>query len=158
MMQYLTDGPLYWDRATRLNGWTAQQTYGAIVSFSGVVRADCHNGRTVIAIEYDAYRQMAERQIQHLVAEAQVCWPLEAIQIQHRVGRVDAGQLSVAIVVASGHRADAYAASIFLLEGIKHQVPIWKRECYDDGTSQWARRIQERVVPSDTLGVVHAHV
>ena len=107
------------------------------------------------ALYYDAYRAMAERQIQHLATEAQARWALDALQIQHRVGRVDVGQLSVFIAVAAQHRAEAYAASAFLIEGIKHQVPIWKRECYDDGTSQWAMCTRERVLPA---GVVHAQV
>ncbi len=158
-MRYLTDALLSWDRVASLSRWTAQHACGAVVTFVGIVRADCHGSRTVSALYYDAYREMAERQIQHLVTEAQARWPLDALQIQHRVGRVEVGQLSVVIAVASQHRAEAYAASAFLIDGIKHQAPIWKRELYDDDSSQWVKCIEEeRVVPAESFGAVHAHV
>ena len=110
---------------------------GAVVSFVGVVRRDRHGARTVDAIEYDAYIEMAERQIGQLVAQARARWPLGGVRIRHRIGTVPAGQISVVVAVTAGHRAEAYAASRMLIEGIKQQVPIWKREVYDDGTSRW---------------------
>ena len=158
-MRHLTEAMLLWDWVAALNRRTAQSGCGAVVTFVGVVRADGHESRTVRALYYEADREMAERQIQRLVTEARARWPLDAVQIRHRVGQVDVGQLSVVIVVASRRRADAYAASAFLIDGIKHQAPIWKRELYDDGSSQWVTCMEaERVVSAESFGAAHAHV
>jgi molybdopterin synthase catalytic subunit len=129
-----------------------------VVTFVGVVRADRHGSRVVAAIDYDAYVEMAERQMRRLAAEARDRWLVEAPRLRHCVGRVDAGQPSVAIVAAAAHRAEAYAACAFLIEGVKHRVPIWKRELYDDGTSQWAMCPQTPVTSADHSGAIYAHV
>ena len=123
----------------------------------GVVRPDARPGRTVRALDYDAYPLMAERQLDQLVDMAKTRWPLDAVHLQHRLGVVEVGQISVVVVVAAPHRAEAYAASQFLIEQLKHRVPIWKRELYDDGTSQWVPCPSE--VPDDRiLEAVDAHV
>ena len=111
---------------------------GALVTFVGVVRADACAGRVVRALDYEAHPDMAEQQFDRLVDEAKRRWPLDAVRIQHRLGIVEAGEASVVVAVAAPHRAEAYAASQFLIEGLKREVPIWKRELYDDGTSRWA--------------------
>lgn len=134
----MTTVPIARDRIAYFEQLAAQHGCGAVVTFVGIVRADREGGRTVKALSYEAYVEMAECQIDRLVAEVQARWPLEAVQIQHRLGFVEVGQIGVVIVVAAQHRAEAYAASRFLMEGIKHQVPIWKREFYSDGTSRWA--------------------
>ena len=113
----------------------AQDRVGAVVAFTGLVRADRQGSRIVTALDYEAYIPMAERQIQRLVDQAQARWSLEAVYIQHRIGLVETGQISVVVIVAASHRAEAYAASQFLIEGIKHEVPMWKHECYDDAAA-----------------------
>ena len=110
---------------------------GALVTFVGIVRADACAGQRVRALDYEAHREMAERQLGRLVDEAKRRWPLDTVRIQHRLGIVEAGEASVVVAVAAPHRAEAYAASQFLIEHLKREVPIWKRELYDDGTSQW---------------------
>ncbi len=137
-MRYLTRGVISLDRVTLREPHAVPGAYGAVVTFVGIVRADPSNGRTVRALSYEACVDMAEQEMARLVAAATPRWPLEAIQIQHRLGMVELGQMSVAIVVAAKHREAAYAASQFLMTQIKRQVPIWKCEHYDDGTSQWA--------------------
>lgn len=136
-MRYLTTAPISWDRVTYLNRWASRDGCGAGVTFVGVVRADRDGHRAVRALLYEAYPEMAEPFIHRLVTEAQARWSLEDVQVQHRLGLVEVGQISVVVVVAAQHRAQAYAASQFLIEQIKHDVPIWKREQYDDGTCQW---------------------
>ena len=110
---------------------------GALVTFVGIVRADVCAGRRVRALDYEAHREMAERQLERLVDATKQRWPLDTVRIQHRLGIVEAGEASVVVAVAAPHRAEAYAASQFLIEQLKRDVPIWKRELYDDGTSRW---------------------
>lgn len=157
-MAYLTTAPISWDRVAYLDRWVSHGGCGAVVTFVGVVRADRDGHRTVRALFYDAYARMAESLIGRLVEEARARWALDGAQIQHRVGLVEVGQISVVVVVAARHRAEAYAASQLLIEGIKHQAPIWKREFYDDGTSQWTMCSPAVVVPADPLGDMHAYV
>ena len=136
-MAYLTTAPISWDRVAYLNRWVSHGGCGAVVTFIGVVRADRDGRHVVRALFYEAYPEMAEPLIHQLVNETRARWSLEGVQVQHRLGLVEIGQISVVVVVATQHRAQAYAASQFLIDGIKHEVPIWKREQYEDGTPQW---------------------
>ena len=153
-MKYLTTGLISWDRIAYLEKWAVQQGCGAVVSFVGIVRPDRSGSRQVRILYYEAYPEMAERKLNHLASAAKARWLLEGVQIQHRIGFVEAGEVSLAVVVSAQHRLEAYAASEFLVEQIKHEVPIWKRELYDDGASQWV------VCAPGALHVmdVHAHL
>ena len=96
-------------------------------------------GRKVLYLEYEAYEEMAERLLQELIQRAFAAWPLEEVRLLHRLGRVELGEIAVAIDVRSAHRDEAYQASRFLIEEIKHKVPIWKKEYFADGTSEWSK-------------------
>jgi molybdopterin synthase catalytic subunit len=157
-MRFLTTLPISWDRVAYLNRWASRDGCGAAVTFVGVVRADHDGHRAVRALLYEAYPEMAEPLIHRLVNEAKTRWSLEGMQVQHRLGLVEVGQISVVVVVAAQHRAQAYAASQFLIERIKHDVPIWKREQYGDGTSQWVVGAQELLDVADPAGADHAYV
>ena len=157
-MSGLTSAPIGWDRVGDLQRWAAHEGCGAVVSFVGVARPDHHAGRRVYALFYDAYIEMAERMIERLAAEARAQWSLRAVKIQHRLGLVPAGQISVVVVVAAQHRAIAYAASQFLIDRIKHEVPIWKQEQYDDGASQWVTGAPAVLDAVEPAGASHAHV
>ncbi len=109
---------------------------GAEVIFLGKVR-DHSQGKKVLFLEYEAYEPMAEKMIENLAAEAAKRWQIEDVRILHRLGRVGLGEIAVFIEVQSAHRDEAYQASRFLIESIKHQVPIWKKEYFADGTSEW---------------------
>jgi len=111
-------------------------TAGASVLFLGIVR-QMSRAKQCLYLEYEAYEPMAERQMESLTREASRKWPLERTAILHRLGRIYPGEIAVAIDVRSAHRAEAYAASRFLIEQIKHSVPIWKKEFFTDGTSTW---------------------
>jgi molybdopterin synthase catalytic subunit len=114
----------------------AHDRNGAAVLFLGTVR-DSNDGRSVTGIEYSAYRSMAERELAAIVAEASVDFETPNIVVEHRVGTLEIGEVSVAIAVAHPHRGAAYDASRYVIEQIKRRVPIWKREHYADGTREW---------------------
>jgi molybdopterin synthase catalytic subunit len=109
---------------------------GAALLFVGVVR-DHNDGRPVGHLHYDAYAGMAEQVLEEIVAEAESMWSVGAIAVTHRIGRLEVGEASVAIAVASPHRAEAYEASRYVIEELKKRAPIWKREGYLDGDSEW---------------------
>jgi molybdopterin synthase catalytic subunit len=105
---------------------------GAIVSFIGTTRNN-NEGRKVIALDYEAYPEMAEKELARIGADAAKRWPICRMAIVHRLGPVRIGEASVIIVVSSAHREAAFAASRFAIEEIKKTVPIWKKEVYEGG-------------------------
>lgn len=104
--------------------------------FLGNVR-DHSQGRRVTDIEYSAYERLAEVRLGTIVAELETERPGLRVAIVHRLGRLDVGETSVAIVTASAHREAAYEANRIALERVKREVPVWKDERYDDGTRAW---------------------
>ena len=108
---------------------------GAIATFEGVVR-DHHQGKRVAHLEYEAYAPMAEKVLREVAEEAVGRWPIEALALAHRFGRLEIGEVSVAIAVASAHRGDAFDALRYTIDELKSRVPIWKRETGPDG-SHW---------------------
>lgn len=116
-------------------------TAGGIDLFLGVTRAE-HNadGRDLIALDYEAYTEMAIDRMRRLAADARGQWPIEKLAILHRTGRVPVGEPSVVIAVACGHRAEAFAACRWLIDTLKADVPIWKKEIWSDGDGTWVHR------------------
>ena len=110
--------------------------FGAVSVFAGTVR-DVNDGRGVSAIDYSAYTSMAESELASIIADAENRFGVSAIVIEHRVGTLGIGDVSVAIVAAHAHRAPALDCTRFVIEEIKQRVPIWKREHYTDGTREW---------------------
>jgi molybdopterin synthase catalytic subunit len=109
---------------------------GAVVLFLGTTR-ELTGGRQTVALDYEAYREMAERKLADLEAEARRRWPVIECSITHRLGRVPPTEASVAIAVSTAHRSEAFAAGQWLIDSLKHDVPIWKREQWADGTQDW---------------------
>jgi molybdopterin synthase catalytic subunit len=109
---------------------------GAVVLFLGTTR-ELTAGRQTVALDYEAYNEMAERQLADLEAEARRRWPVLECSIVHRLGRVPPTEASVAIAVSTPHRRDAFEAGQWLIDSLKHNVPIWKREQWSDGTQEW---------------------
>ena len=109
---------------------------GAVVVFDGIVRNNTR-GRQTLYLDYEAYEGMAEKQIRELAAEACAKFAVRHVAIVHRLGRLQIGETSVLIVVASAHRAAAYEASRWLIDTLKKTVPIWKKETFADG-AVWA--------------------
>jgi molybdopterin synthase catalytic subunit len=105
---------------------------GAVVTFLGLVRN--HNmGRRVTYLEYEAYEPLALKAFERIAAEIAGRWPSARIALHHRIGRLDVGEASIAIVARSPHRADAYAACRYAIERVKQIAPIWKREFFEGG-------------------------
>jgi molybdopterin synthase catalytic subunit len=109
---------------------------GAVVLFLGTVR-EMTDGRRTTALDYEAFGPMAESKLAELEAEACARWPLDRVAIVHRVGRLELGEVSVAVAVSAPHRAAAFEAARYLIDTIKATVPIWKKENWHDGTSEW---------------------
>jgi molybdopterin synthase catalytic subunit len=105
---------------------------GAVVVFDGIVRNNT-NGRRTLFLEYEAYEEMALRQMQALAEEAIATHGARQVALVHRLGRLEIGETSVLIAVSSAHRAHAYAASRWLIDTLKKTVPIWKKEHFEDG-------------------------
>jgi molybdopterin synthase catalytic subunit len=112
--------------------YVADAEAGAIVPFIGTTRNN-NEGRKVLALDYDGYPEMAEKELARIGAEAKNKWPICKMAIVHRLGAVQIGEASVIIVVSSAHRDAAFAASRFAIEEIKKTVPIWKKEVFEGG-------------------------
>jgi len=131
-MAYLTDHPIDPQELVRT---VMRASDGAYVLFEGVVR-NHHDGKAVESIFYDAYRPMAEKEMSRIVDTVRTEFPETAVAVVHRLGRMAVGDSSIAIVAASPHRAEAFAACRTIIDRIKETVPIWKKERGPDG-EEW---------------------
>jgi molybdopterin synthase catalytic subunit len=109
---------------------------GAAVVFEGIVRNQTR-GRKTLYLDYEAYEQMALNQMEGLAEQALRNFQIRDVALVHRLGRIEIGQTSVLIVVASAHRAAAFEACRWLIDTLKRTVPIWKKEYFEDG-AVWA--------------------
>lgn len=109
---------------------------GAICLFDGVVRNNSH-GRRTLYLDYDSYPAMALAEMERLACEALSTFAIRDLRVVHRVGRMEIGESSVIIVVASAHRVAAFDACRFIIDSLKKTVPIWKKEFFADG-AEWA--------------------
>lgn len=105
---------------------------GGLVTFSGVVRDQSH-GKHVLRLEYEAYGAMAEQRLAQIGQEAERRWPGTRVAIVHRTGLLTPGQLAVVIAASAPHRKEAFIACQFAIDRLKEDVPIWKKEHYEDG-------------------------
>jgi MoaE-MoaD fusion protein len=125
---------------------------GAAVVFEGVVRNQTR-GRRTLYLDYEAYEEMALKQMEDLAARALAEFKVRDVAIIHRLGRLEIGEASVLIVVASAHRAAAFDACRWLIDTLKRTVPIWKKEYFDDG-AVWA---DGEAFPGDIPGAEGTH-
>jgi molybdopterin synthase catalytic subunit len=123
-MSYLTDEPIDTDALVRSS---MRRSDGACVVFEGVVR-NHHAGKIVESIFYDAYRPMAEKEMTKIIGDIQSQYPEVKMTVMHRLGDLEVGDVSIAIICCSPHRAESYEASRLLIDRIKETVPIWKKE------------------------------
>jgi molybdopterin synthase catalytic subunit len=105
---------------------------GALCLFLGVVRGE-NDGRRVVGLEYEAYEDMALAMLEEIAADARRRFGVSDVRIVHRLGRLEVGDVSVAVAVVSPHRAEAFAACRHAIDTLKARVPIWKKELYADG-------------------------
>ena len=109
---------------------------GASAYFLGWVR-NHHEGRSVIRLNYECYEALADKEIDRIARDLKEKYHCRAIQVLHRVGMIEVGEIAVAIHASSPHRDEAFRACREVIERIKQTVPIWKQEFYEDGTSNW---------------------
>jgi len=121
---------------------------GAVASFVGLVRGE-GGGRRIRAMTLEHYPGMTERELERIEAEARGRWPLQAVTIVHRHGRMVPGDRIVLVVTASAHRQAAFDACAFLMDWLKTKAPFWKLEETDDGAAEWVAAKAEDDVAAD---------
>jgi len=131
-MSYLTDEPI---DSGEIERRVMRRSDGACVVFEGVVR-DHHQGKAVESIFYDAYRPMAEKEMQRIVDGVQKDFPDVAVAVVHRLGQLAVGDASIVIACTAPHRGQAFDACRAMIDRIKQTVPIWKKERGPDG-EEW---------------------
>jgi molybdopterin synthase catalytic subunit len=109
---------------------------GAVVTFLGTVR-DLTGDRITLALDYEAYPEMAEKKMAEIEAETRRRWPVGEMVLEHRLGRLEIGEVSVAVAVSCPHRGDAFEACRYAIDRLKELVPIWKKENWADGSTEW---------------------
>lgn len=118
--------------------FVADPASGGTAVFLGTTRAQTSpDGKTLAALDYEAYEAMASRQLNDVAQAARRKWPIIKLVILHRVGRVLLGEPSVLVAVSTPHRAEAFAACRWLIDTLKSQATIWKKEVWSDGSGAW---------------------
>ena len=112
---------------------------GAVVLFLGTVR-DLTGEQVTVFLDYEAYAPMAEKKLAEIEAEVRRRWPVGDVAMVHRLGRLDVGEVSVAVAVSTPHRGDAFDACRYAIDTLKELVPIWKKENAPDGTGEWVHQ------------------
>ena len=121
-------------REVEAAGRATEAGCGAVTTFTGVVRGTNH-GRQVRYLEYEAFEPLAVKAFQQIAAEVDEEWPGTALALVHRVGRLEIGEASVVIAVASAHRGDGFAACRYAIERVKQIAPVWKHEFFTEGAA-----------------------
>jgi molybdopterin synthase catalytic subunit len=133
----LTHDPIDYEQLTES---VRSNSAGAVVLFLGTVR-EMTAGRQTIALDYDAFPEMATVKLKELESEVRSKWPVTDVGIVHRLGRLELGEISVAAAISSPHRAAAFEAGKYLIDRLKVVVPIWKQENWSDGTTEWVHPV-----------------
>lgn len=123
------------DRAV---AFVADPRAGGIDVFLGTTRTEKNaKGNDLVALDYEAYTAMAVDQLHNLAGRARKQWPIIKLAMLHRIGRVDLAEPSVVIAVSTPHRAQAFDACRFLIDELKKEITIWKKEVWTDGATSW---------------------
>ncbi|MCL4543204.1 MAG: molybdopterin converting factor subunit 1 [Chloroflexi bacterium] len=133
----LTTEPLSTDR---LVSAVLRPSDGGLVVFSGIVRNHT-DGRSVRALEYEAYPEMALATLQQVAVETEERWPMARLAIAHRLGYLEVGQVSVIVAASAPHRAEAFAACRYGIDRLKEIVPIWKKEFFENDETIWPQGV-----------------
>jgi molybdopterin synthase catalytic subunit len=143
-MFHVTNHPIDLDELVR---FVTDAEAGAVATFIGTTRNN-NEGRQVIALDYEGYPEMAEKELRRIGEDAKTKWPICRMAITHRLGPVQIGEASVIIAVSSVHRDAAFAACRFAIEEIKKTVPIWKKEVFEGGEVWIGTQTGQRLNPS----------
>jgi len=130
---------------------------GGYASFEGWVR-DHNEGRAVERLEYEAFAELAVKEGDLIVAEALQRFPIKHALCVHRIGELMIGELAVWVGVSSAHRGEAFDACRYIIDEVKHRVPIWKKEHYRDGDSGWVNCERCAAAPAHGQSPTHDHV
>ena len=132
MITQVTDQPIEVSTHTAA---VAGESSGAVVSFAGVVR-NHDGGRPVVSIEYVGH-PTAAAVLARVVAEVTAASQAEAVAVSHRVGPLAVGDAALVVAVAGVHRAEAFSTAMLLVDEVKRQLPVWKRQVFTDGSDEW---------------------
>jgi molybdopterin synthase catalytic subunit len=113
-----------------------QPNCGAVVTFLGTVR-DLTGDKVTVALDYEAYPALAEKKLAEIEADTRQRWPVGDMALVHRLGRMDVGEISVVVSVSCPHRGQAFEACRHAIDRLKELVPIWKKENWADGRTEW---------------------
>jgi len=119
-----------------LTEWARSTQAGAVILFLGTVR-EMTGDRQTLALDYEAYPEMARRKMHEIAEQAAARWPVIRAAVSHRLGHLELGDISVAVAVSCPHRHQAFDAGRYLIDTLKEVVPIWKQENWADGTQEW---------------------
>ena len=119
-----------------LTEWVRRTDCGAVVTFLGTVR-DLTDSRVTIALDYEAYPALAEKKLAEIECATRKRWPVGEMATIHRLGHLNVGDVSVAVSVSCPHRDQAFEACRFAIDRLKELVPIWKKENWADGSTEW---------------------
>mgnify|MGYP005839554517 CR=1 FL=1 len=139
-MVEVTEAPLIPDEVAAK---VRRNSCGAVVTFLGTTRDHSH-GRKVLYLEYEAYQQMALSEMDKIRSQLKDKWEVEEVAISHRIGRVDIGEVSLVVAVASPHRKEAFGACMEAIDLIKKVVPVWKKEVFEGGYTWVGREGEEQ--------------
>ena len=123
---------------SRLIGDVRRGDSGATVLFLGTVRDHSPGKEGVTHLDYEVYEEMAAPKIREVIDEASGRWPVLSVVVQHRFGKVELEEASVAVVVSTAHRADAFDAAEYIIDELKQRAPIWKKEFWPGG-EEWSK-------------------
>lgn len=143
---YLSESPLNLVELLRM---AHNPNAGAVVLFSGEVRINSA-GKEVSYLEYEAHSTLASKMIERILYEASSKWSLNFAFAKHRVGKVEVGASAVIVITGSPHRKEAYMANRYIIDKIKHEVPIWKCEYFTDGARVWGGNCNCHEITGDT--------
>lgn len=132
-MSFLTTQPI---DITLLLSQSHHVSCGAVVLFSGDVRNN-NVGKQVQFLEFEAFEELANSMIFEILETAKTTWKLQIATCQHRIGKVSVLESAVCVITSSAHRKEAYQANQYIMERIKHEAPIWKKEVYTDNSYEW---------------------
>ncbi len=129
----VSDGPI---DVNELRSRLKNPKAGAFVCFEGWVR-NHNDGNEVVMLEYEIYEELAAKEAGRLIEEAKKLYDILDVVVVHRRGQLKIGDIAVWIGVTAAHRKDAYAASRYIIDEVKHRLPIWKKEYYCSGEAEW---------------------